>query len=774
MMFALGLASAVARGQELPARAESNASPPEAKERLSAPYPAGAHGDAEVTLELVVDTTGRVTSAKAISGDDPFASAAVTAAHGWFFSPARRDGKPLSARIRVAIGFHEEIVPAPESSPPPSAVPNRSPTSPNDQPPPPPSPPTSKPEEALEVNVRGKQPPGTQSMTRAEVRLLPGAFGDPFRAIEAMPGVTPIASGLPYFYVRGAPPGNVGYYLDDVRVPILFHLGLGPSVVHPSLIDRVDLFEGGYPAQYGRFAGAIVTGETRPPRPEFHAEGNVRLVDAGALVEAPFADGNGTALVGGRYGYTTLLLKLIEPNVDLAYWDYQTRASYRLSADDQITAFAFGSFDHWATRDDSSKPFQTLFDATFHRLDLRYDHLLSGGGSLRQAVTLGLDRTGLGDSQNVFDKMIAARTEIVKPASHDLVFRFGADFILDSISSDLGRPGDDHGTKSFDSLFPSRADLSVGVRGDAVIQLGPRLELTPGIRVDLYGSHGATAIGVDPRLSSRLALTDRVRLVQAIGVASQPPSFFLPGPGLTPELSGGLQRSFQTSAGFEWDLPLEIESSLVGFHDAFFNMTDPLGATPSIGANLPDDFSVRSNGQAYGLEVSIKRKLSKKLGGFLAYTLSRSIRTRDVPVLVSNRPVIESVTFPSTFDRTHVLNAALSYDFGRGYHAGARVMFYTGSPSTLTSTPTRQEVENPDRLPVFFRLDVRFEKRWNVGKAGYLSFVVELLNATFSKEVVGVDCGTSIGGVTTSATSNCQDTAVGPVTIPSIGIEGGF
>ena len=759
--IAVFVASSIAHGQPAPPRPESAVSPPVSTAPLAAAYPDGAHGDAEVTLEIVIDKTGRVTSAKAVTGDEPFASAAIAAASGWFFSPATRGGKPLAARIRVAIGFHEQVAPPP----------------PEPQPPPPPTgapppPPPVKPPDPLEVNVRGQLPPATQSMTRAEVRLLPGAFGDPFRAIEALPGVTPIASGVPYFYVRGAPPGNVGYFLDDIRVPILFHLGLGPSVIHPSLVDRVDLYEGGYPAQYGRFAGAIVSGETRPPRPELHAEGNIRLVDAGAIVEAPFADGRGTVLAGGRYGYTTLLLKLIAPDVDLSYWDYQARASYKFNADDQLSAFAFGSYDHWATKQNGK--FQTLFDTTFHRLDLRYDHALSGGGTVRQAVTLGLDRTGLGDSRSVFDKMLATRTEVVKPLSNDVVVRFGADMTLDAISSDLFRIGDSGTQGSLDSLFPSRTDLAVGMRGDAVIELGPRLELTPGLRVDLYGSQGATALGVDPRLASRLAITRDFRLVQAIGVASQPPSFFLPGPGLQPDLSGGLQRSFQTSAGFEFDAPLEFATSITGFHDAFFDMTDPLGAQPSLGDHVPDDLSGRSNGQAYGLEVSIKRKLTKKLGGFISYTLSRSIRTRALPVIEGTRVQVESLTFPSTFDRTHVLNAAAAYDFGRGYRAGARVMFYTGTPATLTATPTRAQIEEPARLPPFFRLDIRLEKRWNIGKAGWLSFVIEMLNATFSKEVVSVDCANTIGNVTSSSTSGCKDQSIGPVTIPSIGIEGGF
>src|SRR5690606_19813385 len=118
----------------------------------------------------------------------------------------------------------------------------------------------------LEVPVLGaRREPRAQTLTRAEVRQLPGAFGDPFRASEALPGVTPLASGVPFFYVRGAPPGNVGYYLDGIRLPLLYHVGLGPSVVHPALISRVDLYPGAYPTRYGRFSGGVVAGEVAAP-----------------------------------------------------------------------------------------------------------------------------------------------------------------------------------------------------------------------------------------------------------------------------------------------------------------------------------------------------------------------------------------------------------------------------------------------------------------------------------------------------------------------------
>jgi len=65
-------------------------------------------------------------------------------------------------------------------------------------------------------------------------------------------------SGLPYYYVRGAPPSAVGYFIDDVRVPYLFHFALGPGVIQPSLIEEVSLHPAAFPARYGRYAGAIV------------------------------------------------------------------------------------------------------------------------------------------------------------------------------------------------------------------------------------------------------------------------------------------------------------------------------------------------------------------------------------------------------------------------------------------------------------------------------------------------------------------------------------
>jgi hypothetical protein len=59
---------------------------------------------------------------------------------------------------------------------------------------------------------------------------------------------------------------------------------------------------------------------------------------------------------------------------------------------------------------------------------------------------------------------------------------------------------------------------------------------------------------------------------------------------------------------------------------------------------------------------------------------------------------------------------------------------------------------------------LRLEKRWQLSEKAWISFVAEWLNATLTKEAV----------TTTCTLSGCEAETIGPVTIPSIGVEGGF
>ena len=680
--------------------------------------------------------------------------------------------------------------------------------SPTDAPAPAPTPapapaPAPPPPEEVQVHGQRGKKSGQTTFGGQEVRQVPGAFGDAFRVMEALPGVTPLVSGLPFFFVRGAPPGNNGYYIDGVRVPLLYHVGAGPSVIHPGLIERVDFYPGGYPARYGRFAGGILSGETRRPADEVHGEGNVRLFDAGALVEAPFADGQGTVLVAGRYSYTAALISLAAPDAVLQYWDYQARATWRLGPKDTIGLFAFGSYDFFGNKK-SNGDTETALATQFHRLDARWDHELPNHGKMRVAATLGSDATGTQDLAGVRDRTLGARLYVEQPTGENVILRGGADVTLDHYDLVLDQNPDTAATN--EAQYPPRNDLVMGMHLDAVIQATDAWEVTPGIRGDMFESvrtlgslsrseqrHGANGAvpSVDPRLLSRLRLSKAVTLVSTFGISHQPPAFFVPVPGLQlGRLSDGLQTSIQASQGLEVALPWAFSLTPTFFYHRYLGLTD-FATTCGVSENSSSDNSdgtdcidKRVTGRTIGFEMLLRRSLTKKLTGWLSYTLSRTTRgTNFASFDLSNLPGFETprkktVSYAEVagdFDRTHVLNVIGAYDLGVGWRAGARFYYYTGRPYSRRVFGYTIPPFNEERFPDFYRIDARLEKAWHVGEKGRIAFVVEWLNVTLQKEAISVSCGSRSSSLADALKSNdCKFDYIGPVTIPSLGVEGSF
>lgn len=664
---------------------------------------------------------------------------------------------------------------------------------------PPPAPPAVE-----EVEVKGRKTPKANQTTLSgqEVRQIPGAFGDHFRAVETLPGVTPLASGVPFFFIRGAPPGNNGYYLDGIRIPVLYHVALGPSVVHPGLVRRVDFYPGGYPARYGRFAGGILSGEIRQQAGELHGEGNIRLFDAGALVETPFANNRGTFLFGGRYSYPGAVLSLVAPEARLSYWDYQTRVTWDLGDDDTIGAFAFGSYDFLGDHDEDTDVTKTIFATQFHRVDLRWDHRLPKRGKMRVAATIGIDETGTDQLQGVRDRLFGVRMLLEQPVEKDVLVRGGLDTMFDHY--DLA---DREFAQRSSSLYPPRNDLVVGAFVDTVLKPHPRWEVTPGIRTDLFGSvladtptpiastsgrRMATAamtngakVTADPRLLSRLSLTDKVTLVSTFGVVHQPPAFFVPIPGLQlGRLGQGLQKGAQTSQGVEVSLPLGFSLTTTLFYNQTIGLTDFI-ATCSEDGDIEDPtedddcIDRRVRGRTIGMELLVRRSLTQRLTGWLAYTLSRTTRTI--------RRTGISDTIPGDFDRTHVLNLIGAYDLGRNWRAGARFYLYSGRPWSPTYNGVQVPPYNSRRMSPYWRADVRLEKAWKLGEKGRISVVIEVLNTTLNKEVFSIRCTARDdfarplspqeilrSGVPPELLDVCTEEEFGPITIPSFGVEGSF
>ena len=785
--------------------------PPRPLAPLRAAYPAGAVTAAQVVVELVVEADGRVTEAHVVSGEAPFAEAALAAVRATPFAPATRGGRPIAARIRVPL----ELLPPVEL-----------PDDPYPEPPPRPGPPPRvalppNPYDALapevtQIQVLGaRRLAGVTRMGRAEIRDVPGAFGDGFRAIETLPGVVPVASGLPFFFVRGAPPGATGYFLDGVRLPVLFHLGAGPSVVHPALVDRIDFYPGAAPAEFGRSSGGVVSGVTKEPSQRLRGEANARLLDAGALVEVPLPRQRGSALVAGRFGYPGLLLPLFAPNTRLSYWDYQSRLSVHLGERDTLTLFVLGSYDYLGRRvaavgnktvvDDpvgvgetvqTGGDTRTIFETEFHRVELRHDHVIPSG-KVRTALTVGTDGSALGLRDRVRGELFGWRLEWERALSREIVLRGGADTQYNRY--EVRGEADVPPNPEFVKLFPTRDELLLGTRADVTWSPAGRLRFTAGVRLDHYAAYRISAferapgaepdalpgkqVSVEPRLSVRVGVVPRVVFVSAVGIAAQPPRFLLPLPGLTVgRLREGLERSAQTSHGVEWTLPYAMALTTTFFSSRTIGLADAFAACPGARNAFTDGnaCTTRTSGSAVGLELYLKRDLSKRITGFVSYTLSRATRTVPASVFGGETPPAGAslandgrVVIPSDYDRTHVLNAAITYDVGRDYRTKIQFVLYSKRPYTpTTSDGALLAAPNSARLPLFSRFDVRLEKRWELGATRHVSLVLEGLNVTLRKEATGVRCATRAGADDVDLGNGCVGEQIGPITVPSLGVEG--
>jgi TonB family protein len=725
---------------------------PQVLQQVEAGYPDGARGDSEVTLAVTIGEDGRVSEIDVRSGEPPFDAAARDAMAKWTFSPAMRDNVPVRARVLLKVRFRAPApapVAAPETAPETGGAPAPEKGSV-------PAPEKAKaaassaaPElPAVQITVEGERADDLSAIhvPRGDTRLIPGAFADPFRVVEILPGVAPVLSGLPYFFVRGAPPGDVGYFIDGIRVPLLFHVGAGPSVIAPALVDSVELVPSVYPARFGRFAGGIMAGETTAPSSVGRAEAQARVFDAGAMLEQPFAGGRGSALLAGRYSYTQALLALVAPDYRLNYWDYQARLAYNVTPHDRVSVLGFGAFDHVGNQELK----QTLFDVQFHRVDVRWDRRTESS-RLRFAVTLGSDERLNADEGDPGpngisrSKQLGFRFQASQRLRDWVELRGGLDGHLERYDPEREQlPGGD-------VTFAARTDQHLGAWTELSLKPRRGFEIVPGFRLDASRSRGAGYLFPEPRLSTRVRVLPRLSWLSGFGLAHQLPSYrvYVPG-GQNGGLEVNNQHAYQATQGFELALPEAMYARATLFH-SWIQARD-----------------VGLSGRNYGLELFLRRDFAQRLGGFLSYTLSRTERTAGAD------------TYLSSFDRPHVLSAVLGYDLGNGFRIGGRAYYASGrhyrvdcptadcapldpmQPMAGVSRPFSQE----GRVEGFFRLDVRFEKRWRFASGSWIAGTFEWFNALLADETLDRYWDPVRGGIHTNTRS--------PLTLPSIGIEAGY
>ncbi|MBI5478163.1 MAG: TonB family protein, partial [Deltaproteobacteria bacterium] len=187
-----------------------------------------------------------------------------------------------------------------------------------------------------------------QNLQIEEIKRIPGTQGDTLKAVQNLAGVARAPFILGFLVVWGSSPGDTRVYLDDVRIPALYHLGALRSTVNSESIQSLTFLPGGYGAAHGRGLGGVIQVQTRPPRTDgLHGFVQLDLMDGAIGIEGPLTR-NLAVGASVRRSWIDVFLPLFTTSdfqLSPKYYDYQARLRWQASPRDIIDATVFGSDD---------------------------------------------------------------------------------------------------------------------------------------------------------------------------------------------------------------------------------------------------------------------------------------------------------------------------------------------------------------------------------------------------------------------------------------------
>lgn len=568
-----------------------------------------------------------------------------------------------------------------------------------------------------------------RTITPEEIFNLPGTQGDALKSIQNFPGVARAPFGLGLLIIRGSAPGDSKTYLGYHEIPQLFHFGALSSTFNSDVLAQIDFIPGNFDSRFGDAIGGIINVNPRKGRRDgFHGYVDSDVFDIGIMLEGPIK--KGSFVTSFRRSYIDAVLKAAVPKdagLGLSqaprYYDYQFLFDYPLGGG-ELSVRWFGSDDR--LRVIATSPNDTAAGAEnqartailFHRFDLVYRKT---DGPWDFLVTPSINYQSLSGAFGglfAFDfpkYEFSWRAEASRQLSRRAAIRFGTELQAGRYEISARAPSIPAAAGLGSTGLYNVADVggnyaTPALYTTATIGLGEKFTLYPGARLSYYTMQ-VKKMAVDPRLRWNWQVADNTAIKGGVGLYTQIPDLINLAP-VWGNPRAGLERAVHTSVGvaqvFE---SVGIEAELTGFYKYVFDRSTPstnLIRDPVSGDLRLENFANHGTGQIFGMELLVRKALTKRLFGWVSYTLMKS--------LIQAKPGAEYR--PYSFDQPHILTMLAVYKLPRGWQVGGRFRLVSGNPSVAYfDSAFVQDGYEPwfgrdERLPAFHQLDLRVDKRF--------------------------------------------------------------
>jgi hypothetical protein len=643
-----------------------------------------------------------------------------------------------------------------------------------------------------EVVVSGRRESDYSLITERAQKIIdvPGSLGDPLLAAFSLPGVLAVSEGgAPA--VRGSSPSDNRYVVDGAPAGYIFH-SFSTSVFNENIIQDFELYSAGFGPNYSNAIGGVFDITLRDPKQQpFTTKLDVGILRAGIFFEGGVTE-NSAFYLSARGSLLHLFIgdkakKEAEKEDGIRIQqvprdtDYQFKYVYDLNEHNSLKFSANGATDlaeadFTNTSDLINENPDFTGDA---KIDNNYQNAMATWKSTHDGSDFVLQ---LGQYVNNNDLAWGDKQYFFKIKNTDSYLVSHYDFVVQE-NHNLSVGGEAHKTRyTYDGRFTNyvctetdpdcifrrgelletKEDLHVN---ENMVYVNDHWQVTDKVAIDLgvqvqhndYTEETFTS----PRLAMSWELVEDWSVNSSLGQYNRFPELdkILPSVG-NPELKS------PTSNHFTLGVKHKIDNGWSWSATSYYKTIDHLPL--AMAANIKPVYTNNVEGEAYGLDIFVNKEMTDRWYGWLAISLSKSVRTNQLTQVESNYYL----------DTPVVINWVMNYKLTDLWTAGMRLTAQTGRAYTpIIGAQTNPYVANKllpvygeafsENLPSYSRLDLRFKRDTTFfGYKGNIN--IDILNALNIKNVT--DRHLDYKRTTTTQDYKIEDD-VGLGIIPAIGMS---
>ena len=546
-----------------------------------------------------------------------------------------------------------------------------------------------------------------EHLTTKEAKLLPALFGevDLLKTLQLKPGVQNGGEGTSGLFVRGGSADQNLFLLDDAVVYNPSHLFGLFSVFNPDAVQSVDLYKGGFPAQYGGRLSSVVDVKLRQgDAQKYTVSGGLGLISSRLTVEGPIVKDKGSFIVSGRRTYFDVFTRQINalnkntedynPIPDYYFYDFNAKANYKLGAKDQLFLTGYYGRDVFGFNSTNGFNFDFSWGNTVG--SLRWNHVFSpklfvnttfSTTRYQYGIANKLDQFGFSLSSDIQD--YALRTDFEYAPSDKHTFKAGVTATSHLFGVGRLQAGSQDGSLNIGSDVTYHGQEASLYASDNY-KPSDKLQLEYGLRLTAFRSGADVNSGLEPRASARYSLTPKVSLKASYAQmyqyvhlvtnsgASLPTDIWYPS-----RLNVKPQRSQQVATGVSFLLGdgRYLLSDEVYYKWARNQVDFRDGAQLFANSDLDAEF-LFGKGWAYGNEIYLEKKQGRTTG-WIGYTLAWT--QRNFQPQRGTTGINNGQDFFPTYDRRHNLTVVVLHQLTERINLTGSLVYTSGAPTTLPS-----------------------------------------------------------------------------------------